>query len=36
VRTGECLTVPEKIQSYEVLVEDGIVRILVEMEAEDG
>ncbi len=29
VRTGECLTVREKIVTYEVVVEDGLVRILV-------
>ena len=29
VRTGECLTVPEKIETYEVVVEDGLVKVLV-------
>ncbi len=29
VRTGECLTVEEKIESYEVVIEDGVVKILV-------
>jgi nitrite reductase/ring-hydroxylating ferredoxin subunit len=29
VRTGECLTVTEKIQTYEVVVEEGLVKILV-------
>ncbi|HSS19049.1 MAG TPA: Rieske 2Fe-2S domain-containing protein [Pyrinomonadaceae bacterium] len=29
VRTGECLTVPEKIETYAVLVEEGVVRIVV-------
>lgn len=29
VRTGECLTVPEKIKTYEVVVEEGIVRIVL-------
>jgi len=29
VRTGECLTVPERIETYEVLVKDGLIEILV-------
>jgi nitrite reductase/ring-hydroxylating ferredoxin subunit len=30
VRTGECLTVPEKLKSYKVVVdEDGVIKILV-------
>jgi len=29
VRTGECLTVSEKLQTYEVVVEDGLVKVLV-------
>jgi nitrite reductase/ring-hydroxylating ferredoxin subunit len=29
VRTGECLTVPEKIGTYEVVVEGGLVRIVI-------
>ena len=29
VRTGECLTVSEKITTYEVCVEDGLIRVLV-------
>ena len=29
VRTGECLTVAEKLQTYEVLVEEGFIKILV-------
>ena len=29
VRTGECLTVPEKIKTYEVLVEDGTIKVMV-------
>lgn len=29
VRTGECLTLVEKIETYEVVVEDGLIRILV-------
>jgi nitrite reductase/ring-hydroxylating ferredoxin subunit len=28
VRTGECLTVPESISTYDVLVEEGVVKIL--------
>lgn len=27
VRSGECLTVPEKIKTYEVLVEDDLIKI---------
>ena len=29
VRTGECLTVPEKIGTYEVMVKDGFVKIVI-------
>jgi nitrite reductase/ring-hydroxylating ferredoxin subunit len=29
VRTGECLTVSEKIETYEVVVENGVVKILI-------
>jgi 3-phenylpropionate/trans-cinnamate dioxygenase ferredoxin subunit len=29
VRSGECLTVPERIETYEVFVEDGVIRIVV-------
>ena len=29
VRTGECLTVAEKIKTYEVVVEDGAVKVVV-------
>jgi nitrite reductase/ring-hydroxylating ferredoxin subunit len=29
VRTGECLTVHERIETYEVFVEDGVIRIVV-------
>ncbi len=29
VRTGECLTVAETIDTYEVVVEDGAVKIVV-------
>jgi len=28
VRNGECLTVPDKIRTYEVLVEDGLIKII--------
>lgn len=28
VRTGECLTVSERIETYAVVVEDGVVKIL--------
>ena len=29
VRTGECLTVTEKLETYEVVVEGGVVKILI-------
>jgi 3-phenylpropionate/trans-cinnamate dioxygenase ferredoxin subunit len=29
VRTGECLTVPEKIETYEVVIEDGVIKVVV-------
>jgi nitrite reductase/ring-hydroxylating ferredoxin subunit len=29
VRTGECLTVTERLKTYEVVIEDGSVKILV-------
>ena len=29
VRTGDCLTVPEKLKTYEVLVEDGVIKVMV-------
>jgi nitrite reductase/ring-hydroxylating ferredoxin subunit len=29
VRTGDCLTVPEKIKTYEVMVEDGAIKVMV-------
>ena len=28
VRNGECLTVPDRIKTYEVLVEDGLIKII--------
>ena len=28
VRTGECLTVPERIETYLVVVEDGWIKVL--------
>lgn len=28
VRNGECLTVRERLKTYEVLVEDGLVRVI--------
>ena len=28
VRTGQCLTVPEKIETYEVVVEDGWIKLV--------
>jgi len=29
VRTGECLTVPDRIKTYQVLVEDDLIKICV-------
>ena len=29
VRTGECLTVTEQVERYEVVVEDGVVKVVV-------
>jgi nitrite reductase/ring-hydroxylating ferredoxin subunit len=29
VRTGECLTVPEKIATYEVVIEEGLIKVVV-------
>jgi len=29
VRTGECLTVPEEVLTYEVVVKDGLIRVLL-------
>jgi nitrite reductase/ring-hydroxylating ferredoxin subunit len=29
VRTGECLTVPDRIRTVEVTVEDGMVRVVI-------
>lgn len=29
VRTGDCLTVPERIATYEVLIDDGRIKVLV-------
>jgi nitrite reductase/ring-hydroxylating ferredoxin subunit len=29
VRTGECLTVPEKLETYEVVIDGGLIKILV-------
>lgn len=28
VRSGECLTVPDRLKTYEVLVEDGLIKII--------
>ena len=28
VRSGECLTVPDRLKTYEVLVADGLVKII--------
>jgi 3-phenylpropionate/trans-cinnamate dioxygenase ferredoxin subunit len=29
VRTGECLTVAERIETYEVVVEEGVIKIII-------
>jgi nitrite reductase/ring-hydroxylating ferredoxin subunit len=29
VRTGECLTVTEKLRTYRVVVEDGVIKVLI-------
>jgi nitrite reductase/ring-hydroxylating ferredoxin subunit len=29
VRTGECLTVREKLETYEVVVEEGLIKVLI-------
>ena len=29
VRTGECLTVTEKLKTYDVVIEEGLIRILI-------
>ena len=29
VRTGECLTVPERLETYLVIVEDGLIKVRV-------
>ena len=29
VRTGECLTVPERLRTYEVVVEGGVIKVLI-------
>ena len=29
VRTGECLTVPEKVDTYDVVVEEGMIKVLI-------
>ena len=29
VRTGECLTVREKLETYEVVVEGGLIKVLI-------
>jgi nitrite reductase/ring-hydroxylating ferredoxin subunit len=35
VRTGECLTVREKILTYEVVIEDGVVKVLLEQDTKE-
>ena len=29
VRTGECLTVPETVDTYKVVVEEGLVKVVI-------
>ncbi len=29
LRSGECLTVPEKIKTYEVIVDEGLLKIVI-------
>lgn len=29
VRTGECLTVPEKLDTYQVVIEEGLIKVLI-------
>jgi 3-phenylpropionate/trans-cinnamate dioxygenase ferredoxin subunit len=29
VRTGECVTVPERLQTYPVVIEEGLIKVLV-------
>jgi 3-phenylpropionate/trans-cinnamate dioxygenase ferredoxin subunit len=29
VRTGECLTVPEKLETYQVVIEGGLIKISI-------
>ncbi len=29
VRTGDCLTVPEKIATYEVMIEEGVIKVFI-------
>jgi nitrite reductase/ring-hydroxylating ferredoxin subunit len=29
VRTGECLTVTEKLQTYEVVIKEGVIKVLI-------
>ncbi|MBA2703305.1 MAG: non-heme iron oxygenase ferredoxin subunit [Blastocatellia bacterium] len=29
LRSGECLTVREKVETYEVIVEDGLVKVMI-------
>jgi nitrite reductase/ring-hydroxylating ferredoxin subunit len=29
VRSGECLTVTEKLRTYEVIIEEGLIKVLV-------
>jgi 3-phenylpropionate/trans-cinnamate dioxygenase ferredoxin subunit len=29
VRTGECLTVPDKLKTYDVVIEEGLIKVLV-------
>ncbi len=29
VRTGECLTVTEKLKTYQVVIEEGLIKVLI-------
>ena len=29
VRTGECLTVPEKLETYQVVIAEGLIKVLI-------
>jgi nitrite reductase/ring-hydroxylating ferredoxin subunit len=35
VRSGECLTVKERIKTYEVVVEDGFLKVILNADDAD-